>query len=412
MGQLGGLVGRAVHGVDALHQRVVGVREDLPAQLGVVAVEADDERLGDVLAAVLQELQRLDDAVGDLVTGGDATEDVHEDGLDVRVAQDDLQAVRHDLGGGATADVQEVGGLDAAVVLTGVGDDVQGAHDETRAVADDADLTVELDVVEVLLLGGRLERVGGVLVVELRVLGVAELGVLVERHLAVEGDDLTGGDLRERVDLDEEGVRLDEGVPQLDEDVHDLVRDLGRELGGLDDLAGLGLVHTVDRVDRRLGDGLRTGGRHLLDLHAALDGGDGEEGAVRTVEEVGDVVLLDDLRGGLGNHDLVDRVALDVHAEDVRRTGDGLVRGGGQLDATGLAAATDLHLRLDDGLAAEPLGDRARRLRRVDDFTGQHRYIVLGEEVPRLVLEQVHALPSLSVISRFVGCVGVPRRAT
>ena len=88
----------------------------------------------------LQQLQRLHDAVGDRVAGGDAAEDVDEDGLDVRVAEDDLQAVGHHLGGGAAADVEEVGGLDAAVLLPGVRDDVQGGHDQARAVADDADL--------------------------------------------------------------------------------------------------------------------------------------------------------------------------------------------------------------------------------------------------------------------------------
>ena len=72
----------------------------------------------------------------------------------------------------------------------------------------------------------------------------------------------------------------------------------------------------------------------------------------------------------------------------------GVVRVGGQLHAAGLAAAAGLDLRLDDRAAAESLGHLARRLRRVDDFTGQHRYAVLGEEVPRLVLEQVHARPS------------------
>ncbi len=89
--------------------------------------------------------------------------------------------------------------------------------------------------------------------------------------------------------------------------------------------------------------------------------------------------------------------------------------GGGQLDATGLAAPADLHLGLDDGLAAQPLGRLAGRLRRVDDFTGQHRYTVLGEEVPRLVLEQVHARPSLIsglAAVRSMVCMGVPRRAT
>ncbi len=240
-------------------------------------------------------------------------------------------------------------------------------------------------------------------------LRLTELGVLVQGDLAVQGDDVTGGDLGQRVDLDQEGVLLDEGLPQGDEDVRDLVGDLGREVRGLDDLARDLGGHTHVGVDRRLGDGLGAGLRHLLDLHAALDGRDGEEGAVGTVQEEGDVVLLQDLRSRLGDHHLVDRVALDVHAEDVGRVLDRLVGGRRQLHAAGLATAADLHLGLDDGLATEALGGCAGRLRRVDDFTGQHRYIVLGEEVPRLVLEQVHALPSLSVISRFVVCVGVPR---
>ena len=168
-------------------ERVGGAREDRAALLDVVAVQADDERLG---GRVAEDLEGLHDAVGDRVAGGDAAEDVDEDALDLRVAEDDVEAVRHDLGGGSAADVEEVGGLDAAVLLAGVGDDVEGGHDEPGAVADDADLAVELHVVEVVLLGLGLERVGRVLVLELGVLGVAEVGVLVERDLAVEGDDV------------------------------------------------------------------------------------------------------------------------------------------------------------------------------------------------------------------------------
>ena len=62
--------------------------------------------------------------------------------LTVGVAQDDLQAVGHHLGAGAAADVEEVGRLDAAELLTGVGDDVERAHHQAGAVADDADLAV------------------------------------------------------------------------------------------------------------------------------------------------------------------------------------------------------------------------------------------------------------------------------
>src|SRR3954447_18504213 len=118
--ELGGTLGRSVHRVHPLDQRVVRTVEDGAAGLGVVAVEAHHERLGDLLAALVEQGEGLDDAVGDGVAGGDAAEDVHEDRLDRRVAEDDLQAVRHHLGARATADVEEVGRLDAAVPLARV----------------------------------------------------------------------------------------------------------------------------------------------------------------------------------------------------------------------------------------------------------------------------------------------------
>src|SRR6478609_12125595 len=146
-GEFGGPARGAVHRVDHGHERVVGLGEDAPALLDVVAVEPDDERLGGLVAEVLE---RGDDAVGHGVAGGDAAEDVDEHALHGRVGQDDVQAVAHDLGRGAATDVEEVGRLDAAELLAGVGDDVQRAHDEPGAVTDDADLALELDVVEVL----------------------------------------------------------------------------------------------------------------------------------------------------------------------------------------------------------------------------------------------------------------------
>src|SRR5918998_2896471 len=123
-GELGGPAGGAVHRVHQGHQRVVGLGEDPPALLHVVAVEPDDQRLGRLVA---EQLQRVHDAVGDRVAGGDPAEDVDEDAPHGGVGQDDVQAVGHDLGRGATTDVEEVGRLDAAELLTGVGDDVQGA---------------------------------------------------------------------------------------------------------------------------------------------------------------------------------------------------------------------------------------------------------------------------------------------
>ena len=81
---------------------------------------------------------------------------------------------------------------------------------------------VELDVVEVVLLGLGLERVGGRLVLELGVVGVPERRVVVQGDLAVERDDAAVLGPDQRVDLDERRVLLAVHRPQLLQDVGDL----------------------------------------------------------------------------------------------------------------------------------------------------------------------------------------------
>src|SRR6478609_2983433 len=389
-GQLGGLAGGAVHGVLDEDPGVVALGEDAAALVDVVPVEAHHQRAVLLLA---EGVERADDAVGHGVAGGDAAEDVDEHAPDLGVGQDDVQAVGHHLGAGAATDVEEVGRLLAAELLTGVGDDVEGAHDEPGPVADDADRAVELDVVEVLLLGGQLERVGLGVVLERLVLGVAEEGVLVEGHLAVERHDLAGGGAHQRVDLDEGGVLLAVDGPQALEHRLDLRGRRAVEAGGLDDLAGLGVVDADVGVDgdprQRLGalDG------ELLDLHAALLRAHREVGAVRAVEQDREVVLLVDL-GALGDHHLVHGVALDVHAQDGAGVLLRLVRRLRHLDAAGLAAPAGLHLRLDDGDPAargtDPVGGRTGLLGRRRDSPCEHGDTVLLEHVTGLVLEEIH----------------------
>ncbi len=70
-----------------------------------MAVQADDERDGG-----LQILEGGDETVGDLVTAGDAAEDVEEHGLHVVVAQDELDGLLHLGSVGAAAGVEEVAG--------------------------------------------------------------------------------------------------------------------------------------------------------------------------------------------------------------------------------------------------------------------------------------------------------------
>ena len=57
-------------------------------------------------------------------------------------------------------------------------------------------------------------------------------------------------------------------------------------------------------------------------------------------------------------HTRFDDVALDVHAEDVPGVEPDLVGVVGQLDAAGLAPATDLDLGLDDDRVAGRVGRR------------------------------------------------------
>ena len=129
--------------------------QDPPALVGVVAVEAYDERLGrprrpsraSSSSACTMPLATASHAVMPPKT-------LTNTALTSRVAEDDLEPVGHHLRRGAAADVEEVRGLLPAELLPGVGDDVQRAHDQAGAVADDPDRAVELDVVEPLLLGG------------------------------------------------------------------------------------------------------------------------------------------------------------------------------------------------------------------------------------------------------------------
>ena len=74
----------------------------------------------------------------------------------------------------------------------GLGDDVERAHDEPGAVAEDADVAVELDVGQAALLGHLLLRVLAGGVAQLGVVGVAEERVVVERDLGVERLDARG----------------------------------------------------------------------------------------------------------------------------------------------------------------------------------------------------------------------------
>ena len=204
----------------------------------------------------------------------------------------------------------------------------------------------EADVVEALLLGHLLARVNVRVVLVLLPLGVAERGVLVERHLGVECVHLALGGEDQRVDLGQVTVAFHVAVVEADQERCRLLTRLSVEVGPVHPLPRRLLRQTGHRVDVDLGDGIGVGLGHLLDLDPALGREHAEVQLGRAVEGEAGVVLLGDV-GGVLDPEALHHVALDVEPEDVAGVQAHLVGVGGQLHAAGLAAATHLHLRLD-----------------------------------------------------------------
>ena len=93
--------------------------------------------------------------------------------------------------------------------------------------------------------------------------------------------------------------------------------------------------------------------------------------------------------------------ALDVHAQDLAGDAGCLVRTGGELDATGLAAAAHQHLRLDHdlvGAAGQEVRRRfPRRHRRVDNRVVGDGQALLAQQCLGVVLLQLQGARLLRV---------------
>src|SRR5690625_3071798 len=393
MRQLGGLGGRSVHRFCQCYGRVCGFLKDLTSRHHVIAVEAYDERLISLLTTVFENAQGLDDAGGHLIARGNATEHVYEYGLHLRVAQDNFKPGSHHIGRCTATDVEEVRGLDATVVFTGISNDIKRRHYEPRAVTDYAHVAVELDVIQALFFGLGFQRVRGGLVGEISVMFLAEDGVLIEGDLAIEGNDLSVFGAYQRVDLNQGRVFAEVDVGEFLQYRNDLLGYIRSESGLLDDLTRFGLVDAGVRIDRNFGERLGALNSQLFDVHAALNAGHRQVGAVRTVQQEREVVLFCDLVA-LSDHHGVDRVALDVHPQDLAGLFTGLLRGVCQLNAAGFAAAANLYLCLYNNCPSPELLSGCNSLFGcAGEDSAQHRDFVALKHVTRLIFEQVHPAP-------------------
>jgi hypothetical protein len=152
---------------------------------------------------------------------------------------------------------------------------------------------------------------------------------------------------------------------------------------------GRPLAQALDGIDPHLGDGVRVLRRDRLDLHTTLRREHAQVLLGGAVEGDGGVVLLADVGGDLDPHQ-VDRVALDVHAEDVAGVLPRFGRVVGQLDPARLAPPTDVHLCLDHHRVPDAIGDGDRVVDGLRVVAGRHRDAELGEELFALKLQQIH----------------------
>ncbi len=379
--------------------------EDLEALLLPGAGDAEDR---DRLAGVPVELQAgLDHAARDDVHARVRDDRHHHGDLLHAVFLEDLLGQAAGLGDGrVAADLGVVGGP-AALLAHGVGERERAAaradHEADVAVEagvlalDDATMVGGVDRLDGLLERGRgVALAGALLRADAQRLDQALLArhaLVLHLHVRVERDERAVLQLRQRVDLGERHVVVEEQPGQAREHRGGALQGLAGDAGGGDDLLGLevgeglerGEVAAADVVGVLLGDLLDVDAAHVAEQHQRLLRG--------SVPDDARVVLLLDLGLRVDEH-AARHVPADLQLEDVLGVGLGFRGRVGELDAAGLHAPAGEHLGLDHGRTVDPPRDLGR-------LRGVGREAVVGDgdagaldDLARLELEEPHGRTS------------------
>src|SRR5699024_9644121 len=216
VGQLGGFVSAFVHGGRNGDQRMVGFGQNGAAFFHLVSVQADNQLFS---CCIAKNLQCLHNTAGDLVAGGNATENVYEYGINLFVTQDHIQSIGHDLCVSTATDVEEVGWFDVAVVFSSVGNDVQCRHDQAGTVTNNANRAVKFHIVQAFSFSLGFQWVLSAFVDQFSVCWLTEIGVVIHGNFTVESNEVAFTSQNERVYLNECGIFLFEDVTELDQHV-------------------------------------------------------------------------------------------------------------------------------------------------------------------------------------------------
>ena len=341
-------------------------------------------------------------AGGDGVAAHDAAEDVDQDALHLGVGEHQLEGLGDLLGGGAAADVEEVGRLRAEQL-----DGVHGGHGQAGAIHQATDVAVEGNVGQVEL--GSLD-LGRVLLIEIAHgddILVAEQRVRIEVHLGIERHHAAVAGEDQRIDLGEAGVGVPERLVQPLQHAARLRHGGLRHADLARDVVRLGILQAGGRVDEDLVDLFWRMRGNLFDVHAALARSHQADPLRDAIHHHADVEFLLDVRTLLDQqapHLLAFRpglVRLQLHAEDLAGVLADFIHRFRHLDAAALAAAAGMDLRLDHpDLAAEFLG-RLDGL--VDGKTGlaaRRGDPELPQDLLALVFMDFHVMPPVELPQR------------
>src|SRR3989454_1115905 len=277
--------------------------------------------------------------------------------------------------------------------------DVQRGHREPRAVRDDADVPVELDERDPLVVSLLLE--GGPVLVQVRVFRMTILRVVVYDELGVSRDHASVFRDDERIDLDEFRIFLPEQIIGVPDDGCELVADL---LGKRELLHEASEDVRLDPDDRRDVLHVDLVARDCLDVDPALRARHEERLPGRSIDGEAEVELSTDVETLLEIH-LFHEIPVDVHSENLSGDRAGLVQRIRRLDSAGLAASADEDLRFDH--AGERRVDDVVRSR--SDHSARDRDAIPGEDLLCLVLEELHARPEPPMGGRPISFVIAPQ---
>jgi len=352
------------------------------------------------------------------VAAHNPSEDVDQDGLHVRVFQNNAEASFYGFRTRGATDIEEVSRLATCQL-----DDIHRGHRQPSPVDHAANVTIQANVVKIVFAGLYFQRIFFVDITQHRELFVTEEGVVVEIYLGIHCYDLTLVGPNERVNLSQGRIAIYVRLIKRHNELDACFEGRSFEAERKRKTACLEGAQANGGIDERLLNLLGRFFRYGFDLDATLGGDhDGIHGRL-PVEGHSDVVLLGNINR-IGDQERAYLLALrtglvrhEIHPQDIFGVGAHLVNALGQLHAATLASApgVDLgfHHKHGGALLGHGLGRFDGLIDRPGHATGLHRYTVRLKDILCLILVYFH--DALSVKCRLVGvntaCEGGPHGA-